>query len=138
MFDIVAKAFFLADHASVENGKLYVNGGFWTHLGFGEYPATHPAFSVVTVLEVPWGLFDQSHHFSIWLEDLDGRPMGVEIEGDFRVDAANAARVGDPTIIPLAPTVYGVQFLTPGDYTFVLRVNDIELSRARCTASLRT
>ena len=133
----MAKAFFLADHASVESGKLYVNGGFWTHLGFAEYPATHPAFSVVTVLEVPWSQFDVEHHFSIWLEDFDGRPLGVDIEGDFRVDAANAARVGDPTLIPLAPVVYGVHFANPGDYTFVLRVNGEELARARCTATLR-
>ena len=26
--DLYATAFFLGDHASVENGKVYVNGGF--------------------------------------------------------------------------------------------------------------
>ena len=40
--DIYAEAFFTADHGAVENGKLYVNGGFWNRLGFPSYPAVTP------------------------------------------------------------------------------------------------
>lgn len=32
-----AAAFFLADHASVESGKVYANGAFWNRLNFPTY-----------------------------------------------------------------------------------------------------
>ena len=33
------EAFFVADHADVVGGKVYVNGGFWSRLQFPSYPA---------------------------------------------------------------------------------------------------
>ena len=70
--DIYAEAFFTADHGAVENGKLYVNGGFWNRLGFPSYPAVY-SFSICAVIHIPWRAHHQSHSFAISFEDADGR-----------------------------------------------------------------
>ena len=50
--DFKALALFTADHAAVENGKVYVNGGFWDVLNQPSYPA-QVSISLVAVISVP-------------------------------------------------------------------------------------
>lgn len=65
--EIQAYAFFLADHAVVENGKLYVNGGFWSQVYSPDYPVVR-AFGLAAVLHIPW----RKHH------------QGTRVRGDVR------------------------------------------------------
>src|SRR6266545_519243 len=102
-------AFFVADHAAVENGKLYVNGGFWNRLAFPSFPAML-SFSIVAVVEVPWRAYHQPHKFTVRFEDADGHPISGFLEGEFQVGAAAELKRGDPTPLPFAAQVNNFAF----------------------------
>jgi len=131
--EIQACAFFLADHAVVENGKLYVNGGFWNQVYSATYPVAR-AFGVAAVLHIPWRQHHQGHGFAVTFEDADGRPLTARFEGQFRVGTAPNMRVGDFTIMPVAAFVTNFVFDRPGDYAALLDVDGVELSRWRFRA----
>ena len=126
--DLHADAFFLADHAAVESGKLYVSGGFWNQLGFSNFPQAY-TFSVAAVLHVPWRAYHRAHKFAVWFEDADGKRLGGQLDGEFQVGAAANMKVGDPTIMPFAGTVSNFPIPSAGDYAAVLSVDGTELSR---------
>ncbi len=50
--DFEALALFTADHATVENGKVYVNGGFWDTIFQPSFPAL-VSVALVAVIKVP-------------------------------------------------------------------------------------
>ena len=131
--DLHAVAFFLADHAVVESGKAYVNGGFWNHLRFSSFPAVQ-SFSIVAVLYVPWRAYHAKHRFAIWFEDADAKPLQGTIEGEFQVGAAPDMKRGDPTIMPIAATVSNFAVERPGGYACVLAVDGTEIGRWRFSA----
>ena len=126
--DLFASAFFLADHAAVESGKLYTSGGFWNMLNFPSFPAVM-TFSVAAVLNVPWRAHHQTHKFVVSFEDADGKKLAAGFQGDFQVGSAPPARVGDPTIMPIAAVMGNFVFPTSGDFSAVLEVDGTELSR---------
>ncbi|HEX8001245.1 MAG TPA: hypothetical protein VF519_00960 [Mycobacteriales bacterium] len=126
--EIQAVAFFTADHAAVENGKAYVNGGFWDRMQFPSFPAP-ASFAVVAVLNVPWHEYHKQHRFRIRIEDADGTPLPAEFNGDFQVGAAPDMKVGQPTVMPIAGLVNGLPFERPGAYAFILDVDGRDLAR---------
>lgn len=131
--DIYAAGFLLADHAAVENGKLYVQGGFWNRLRFPTFPAvTH--FGVAAVLIVPWRAYHQTHRFSIWFEDPDGNRFGGELEGEFQVGTAPDMKVGDETVMPISAMINNFAIERPSDLAAVLAVDGLELARFKFRA----
>lgn len=131
--DIQASAFFLADHAVVENGKLYVNGGFWNQVYSAEYPVVR-AFALAAVLHIPWRKHHQGHGFAVTFEDADKRPLSARFEGQFRVDTSPSMRVGDFTVMPVAAFVTNFVLDRPGDYAALLEVDGMDLARWRFRA----
>jgi hypothetical protein len=131
--DLHAEAFFTADHAAVESGKLYVNGGAWNQFGHPSFPAVQ-AFSVAAILHIPWRAHGQNHAFGIWFEDSDGQNLGGRIEGRFEAERPLGARPGDYSVAPLAVNINGFVFPAPGDYAAVLSVDGTEISRWRFRA----
>ena len=89
--DFKVIAFFAADHAAVADGKVYVNGGFFSRLNFPTYPAVVPSVTLVAVLEVPFHAYHEDHTVGMGLEDADGEALPLKVEGQFRVGA-------DPTM----------------------------------------
>lgn len=126
-FEVVG--FFPADHAAAVEGKVYANGAFWDMLRFPSFPQILPSMSLVTVLRVPYRAYHQDHTVSLLLEDADRQPLGLKVEGGFRVGTEPHMRVGDPTLLPLAVNVNGLTFERPGDYAFKLEVDGAELLR---------
>jgi hypothetical protein len=126
--DLFATAFFLADHAAVENGKVYVNGGFWNQMQFPAFPAA-ASFSVVGVLNVPWSAHNQPHQFQVHFTDADGHQLDGEFSGQFEVTPNPAAGVGDPFLMPIAAVASGFVFQSPGHYSAMLIVDGEEISR---------
>lgn len=120
---------FAADHAAVENGKLYVNGGLWTRLNMAQFPAVHPSVAIVAAIEVPWREYHRDHVFAIELTDADGNALPPRIEGQFRVGAGPDMRVGDPTVMPVAGIINNLLIERAGDYSFVLKVDGNEIDR---------
>jgi hypothetical protein len=126
--DLYAVAFFLADHAVVENGKVYTNGAFWNRQALPSFPAVS-TFSVVAVLHVPWRAYHQTHKFTVWFEDADARRIAGQLDGEFQVGAAPEMKVGDPTIMPFAATVANFTLERAGDFAAVLAVDGTEIAR---------
>jgi hypothetical protein len=131
--DIYAEAFFTADHAASENGKMYVNGGFWNRLNFPSYPAVH-SFSVCAVLHIPWRAHHQNHTFAISFEDADGQETPNRLEGQFQTGTSPDMRPGDSTDFQLAVQIGNFVFQRAGDYSAVLQVDGTEIKRWRVRA----
>lgn len=131
--EIRASAFFLADHAAAENGKLYVNGGFWNQVASPGYPAAR-SFSVAAVLHIPWRQHHLDHSFVMSFEDADGQVLPARFEGQFRVGTSPHMRMGDFTVIPLAAFVTNFVLERPGDYAARLEVDSAEIARWRFRA----
>lgn len=127
--DVESLAFFVADHAAVENGRLYVNGGLWTSWALPAFPTPVPPFSLVVVVRVPWGAYERDHSFEVGVENLRGPSLPFQIAGKFRAEIAPGVREGDPAVIPMAFVVEGMLVERPGDYAFVLRVEGREIDR---------
>jgi hypothetical protein len=126
--DIHASAFFLADHAAVENGKVYVNGGFVNRLGLPALPAT-VSIAVVAVLHVPWRAYHQRHKFAIGVVDADENRLPLRIEGEFQVGAGPDMKVGEPTIMPVSAVINALPLDGPGTFSFTLEVDGTKIAR---------
>ena len=131
--DLHAEAFFTADHAVVESGKLYVNGGAWNRVAYPSYPAVQ-AVGVAAVLHIPWRAHNQSHAFLIEFEDADGLKMPAQLEDHFQASLPADARAGDYSVLPVSVMVNGFVFQRPGEYAAVLSVDGTEISRWRWRA----
>jgi len=126
--DLYATAFFLADHANVENGKVYVNGGFFNQMQFATFPAA-ANFSVVGVINVPWSAQNQVHKFQVLFTDADGHPLPGEFSGEFQITPNPDAGVGDPFLMPIAAAANAFVLAKPGHYSAMLLIDGEELSR---------
>lgn len=126
--DLFARAFFLADHASVERGKVYTNGAFWNRLTFQTFPAVM-TFSVAAVLQIPWRALHTTHRLAVWFEDADAAKMSSGFQAQLKLGAAPDMKVGDPTLMPISATVGNFSFPRPGDYAAVLEVDGTEIAR---------
>lgn len=122
--------FFTADHAVVENGKIYANGAYWKHLMFPAFPTSLPSMAIVAIIQVPWHANNTDHKLRIELLDSDGQKIpGFQVDGGFRGAAAPQMRYGDPGVMPIVIPVNGLQFERPGDFSFVLEIDDAEVTR---------
>jgi hypothetical protein len=131
--DFEPLALFTADHATVENGKVYVNGGFWDILNQSSYPA-QVSISLVAVIKVPSIAYLEDHRVTVEMVDADEERLPLKIEGNVRVGAAPHLNPGEPSILPLAFPLNGVYLERAGDYWFVLSVDGDELARYRIRA----
>ncbi len=131
--DFQALALFTADHAAVEGGKVYINGGFWDILRQPSYPA-QVAFSLVAVIKVPSRGYLETHRITVEMVDADEVRLPLRIEGDMRVGPTPHMNPGEPSIVPFAFPLNGVRLDRTGDYWFVLSVDSDELARYRIRA----
>jgi hypothetical protein len=128
LMDFEALALFTADHAAEENGKVYVNGGFWNSITFPTYPA-RVAFSLVAVIRVPARAFLENHQITIEIVDADEERLPFRIDGKMRVGAPAHMKPGDPALVPMAFPLNGLTLQQAGDYWFVLSIDGNELKR---------
>ena len=131
--DFEALALFMADHAAVEGGKVYVNGGFWDTIRQPSYPA-QVYVSLVAVIRVPSTAFLEDHRVLVEMVDADEERLPLKIEGDVRVGPAPHMNPGEPSTLPLTFPLNGLTLERAGDYWFVLSVNGEELARYRIRA----
>jgi hypothetical protein len=131
--DFHVVGFFVADHAAVESGKVYVNGGFWDRLNLPSYPAV-TSFSVVVVLQVPWRAHNQTHKFGVRFEGSDAKLMPSRFEGEFQVGPPADQRAGDSSLLPVALPINSFLLERPGDYAAALELDGTEIARWRFRA----
>ena len=126
-----ALGFFPADHAAAESGKVYASGAYWGTLHFPAFPAVLPTMALVAVVQQPFSAAHADHEFAIGLEDADGQAHGLDIRGSFRAAPGLESKYGEPNVIPITVPIHGLPFETPGDFSFVLKVDGTELARYR-------
>ena len=74
----------LCDAAQVSDGKLYILGGGWSMTGPDPVPS-----AVALKIDVDWHEAEKPHHWELFLEDADGRPVMMETaEGPSRSRSA--------------------------------------------------
>jgi hypothetical protein len=132
--EIGSRAFFTADHAEAVNGKLYVNGGFWSRWRSTSYPQVFPALAVVAVLDVPFAQYHRNHQIVIRLVDADEKEQSLRAEGIIRVGADPSMDYGESSLVPFAANFTNVLIPSSGTYSFVLSVDGAELDRFQVKA----
>jgi hypothetical protein len=124
-----SQGFFPADYATVENGKVYASGAFWSVLRFPEFPAVLPAMSLVAVIKVPFHANFAEHTLTFNLIDQDEKLVGMQVEGLFRTAPTIEHKFGAPSLSPIAIPIHGLKIERPGEYSFVLSVDGEPLDR---------
>ena len=82
----------LCDAAQVADGKLYVLGGGWSLTGPDPMPS-----AIALKIDVGWHEAESAHHWELFLEDADGRPVMVDTpEGDAAGRGAGRVQRGPP------------------------------------------
>ena len=112
---------FLADAAQAStDGKLHVLGAGIDRLLAGQFPAVHPAITLVLKLRLHAAECDRPHNLEVELWDPDGSAVGVKVEAQF-----SAARplAGRPAFTQLVLNMFQLQFERPGDYAFQVLVD---------------
>jgi hypothetical protein len=107
----------LCDAAQVSDGKLYILGGGWSMTGPEPVPS-----AVALKIDVEWHEAEASHHWELFLEDADGRPVlmetaegtqPVEVRGEFTVSQPPGIPEGSPIDVALAVNLGPIP-LAPG------------------------
>ncbi len=117
----------LCDAAQVADGKLYILGGGWSMTGPDPVPS-----AVALKFEVDWNEAGRSHHWELFMEDGDGRPVlvptpegsqPVEVRGEFSVMRPPSLPEGSPIDVALAVNIPPLPLLPAARYTWRLTVN---------------
>lgn len=96
----------LADSAQVADGKLFILGGGWSVTGPDPTPS-----AVAMKIDVDSPDFLKNHHWELFLEDADGRPVvidspdgpqPVEVRGQFQVGTPEGLPPGTSVDVPIA------------------------------------
>ena len=124
-----SRGFFPADYATVENGKVYASGAFWSVLRFAEFPAVLPTMSLVAVIGVPFHANFAEHTLTFSIIDQDEKPVAMRVEGVFRTAPTMEHKFGAPSLSPVAIPIHGLKIERPGEYSFVLFVDGEALDR---------
>jgi hypothetical protein len=119
----------LADAAQVVGGKLFMLGGAFDTITAREFPATHRSLSLVVVIEIGPSDRNRDLEISTTLYDEDGRELGVQSKGAFRVGTPSTLPAGAASLIPLVTVFGNLQFPEPGGYVFIIEHDDHELAR---------
>jgi hypothetical protein len=131
----------LCDSAQVADGKLYILGGGWSITG----PMPVPS-AVAVKLEVDWHELTREHHWELFLEDADGRPVTletpegaqpVEARGDFVVGQPEGVAEGAPVDVPIAINLGPLPLQPASRYTWRFVVDGDSLPGAAVSFSTR-
>jgi hypothetical protein len=131
----------LCDSAQLAEGKLYILGGGWSVTG----PMPVPS-AVALKLEVDWHELARDHHWELFLEDADGRPVmvetaegeqPVELRGDFHVGQPQGVPEGSPVDLPMALNLPPFQLAPGSRYTWRFTVDGESLPGASVSFSTR-
>jgi Family of unknown function (DUF6941) len=128
-------AFFAADHVAIApDGKMYVNGAFFSLLRFPVFPATIPTLGIAAAIEMPFQDAMQDHKLRIVLRGPEHQELPVGVEATFRTAPNIEAQYGEPQIVPFGVTIPSVEIPSPGAYHLVLWLDNVEKAAYRMRA----
>ena len=135
----------LCDSAQTASGKLFIQGGGWHTLPAMSFPFHHARIGLGVVLGIPYTATNQTHPLKVRLEGEDGEliflgsPIRLaqlsdgeaspHIEVPIHVGRPARLQPGEAQIIALAFNFDQLRFETPGTYSFVLSIDDMEMKR---------
>jgi len=129
-------AFFAADHVAVApDGKMYVNGAFFSLLRFPAFPATMPTLGIGAVIELPFQDAMQNHVLRIVLRGPEHQELPVGVQATFRTAPSIEAEYGEPHLVPFGVTIPSVEIPGPGVYHLVLWLDNAEKATYRMRAT---
>jgi hypothetical protein len=111
---LVRATVMLADHAQVQNGKLFISGGGWSRIVHPGHPQALLPLAIAIKIEVPWDQANRRHTWRLALFDADGQPVTLHtpagdqpffIQQDFEVGRPAGLEAGTPLDFPLALNV---------------------------------
>lgn len=121
----------LCDAAQVADGKLYILGGGWSMTGPDPVPS-----AVALKFEVDWNEAGRTHHWELFMEDGDGRPVlvqtaegsqPIEVRGEFSVTQPPSVPEGSPIDVALAVNIPPLPLPPGARYTWRLTINGEQL-----------
>lgn len=122
----------LCDWAEAVNGKLYCQGGGWTHLRSSSPEAVH-SMAVGVVVAVPWDETNSRHRLELTLLTDDGDQVTM---GETEVGARGTLEVGRPAGVKPGLEQNAIQAyrfnglaLPAGGYVWRLEVGDVATAR---------
>jgi hypothetical protein len=128
-------AFFAADHVTVApDGKMYVNGAFFTLLRFPVFPATLPTLGIGVAIEMPFQDAMQDHVLRVALRGPEHQELPVGVQANFRTAPSMEAQYGEPQLVPFGVTIPSVEIPTSGVYHLVLWLDNVEKATYRMRA----
>ncbi len=128
-------AFFAADHvATPPDGKMYINGAFFSLLRFPVFPATMATLGIGAVIEMPFQDVMQDHVIRIVLRGPDHQELPVGVQATFRTTPSPDCQYGEPQLVPFGITIPGVQIPAPGVYQLVLWLDNVQKATYRMRA----
>jgi hypothetical protein len=124
----------VADSAQVSNGKLYVIGGGWNFLNLGGPNSPVAAMSLAGRVIVPWSKANRELPFPIQLvhdngDDLLKEPFSIRLLLQPKPTPDQPPSL--ETATPFTVDFYGLTFPRPGEYSFVIHHEGLELARVR-------
>jgi hypothetical protein len=129
-------AFFAADHvATPPDGKMYVNGAFFSLLRFPAFPATMPTLGIGVVFEMPFQDAMQDHAIRVVLRGPEHQELPVGFQAGFRTAPSIEAQYGEPQLVPFGVTIPSVEIPVPGVYHLVLWLDNVEKATYRMRAT---
>ena len=126
----------VADAIQVSDDRIHLLGGGWDTLWVHGFPATVHSLALGIRLRVPWTRANERFMLEIDLENEDG----ISVLGEHRV--SQPFELGRPPGLPRgsdlgmlwAQNFYHLEVPTPGDYSFVIRIDGQLADRVRFRA----
>ncbi len=128
----------LADAVQAVRGKLFVLGGGWDTLWVRSFPARHPSMAIGLRLRIPTSWRADVLSLAVELQDADGapvlaKPVSHQVKMPIHTHSPAATDFG----VVRSFTFNNLLFAREGSYSFVLSVDDEQVSRLRFTVRAR-
>lgn len=114
----------LADAAQALDGKLYIHGGGWDTISATSFPTVHPSLALALLFRVEYSEAPGQLPLEIRLVDADETEVKMRMKASVSVGHAPGSIKGEPTFVPLALTIPGLQFDRPASYSFKVTGGD--------------
>jgi len=118
--------------------KLFVLGGGWDTLWVRGFPARHPSMAIGLRLRIPTSWRADVLSLAVELQDADGAPvLAKPVSHQVRMPIQTQSPAATDFGVVRSFTFNNLLFAREGSYSFVISVDDQQVSRLRFTVRAR-
>jgi hypothetical protein len=127
---------FLADGVAVAGDRIHALGAGWSAISVHGFPASVHSVSVAMRIRVPWSMGNERFLVQIDVEDEDGFSVLGEntVSHPFELGRPPGLPPGSDLGMVWAYAFNHLELPKPGNYSFVIRIDDHEAERIRFRA----